>query len=62
MSKYRCDNCGHTYDEEAGDPREGFAPGTLWSQIPDDWFCPDCAVRDKVDFVPATVTEADADD
>lgn len=54
MSRYRCDNCGHTYDEEAGDPREGFPPGTSWEQLPDDWFCPDCAVRDKVDFVPIT--------
>lgn len=54
MSRFRCDNCGHIYDEAAGDPREGFAPGTPWSQIPDDWFCPDCAVRDKVDFVPVT--------
>lgn len=52
MSRYRCDDCGHTYDEAVGDPREGFGPGTPWSQIPDDWFCPDCAVRDKVDFVP----------
>jgi alkane 1-monooxygenase len=20
--------------------------------VPDDWNCPDCGVRDKVDFVP----------
>jgi rubredoxin len=24
--------------------------GTPWSDIPDDWCCPDCAVREKVDF------------
>ncbi|WP_350165004.1 rubredoxin [Algiphilus sp.] len=34
-----------------GEPHEGFAPGTTWEQIPDDWFCPDCAVRDKADFI-----------
>ena len=31
-------------------PREGFPAGTRWEQIPDDWCCPDCAVREKVDF------------
>jgi alkane 1-monooxygenase len=51
-SRYQCTDCGFTYDEAQGCPREGFAPGTKWSQIPDDWACPDCAVREKVDFVP----------
>ena len=32
--------------------REGFAAGTAWSDVPDDWCCPDCGVREKVDFVP----------
>jgi 5-deoxy-5-amino-3-dehydroquinate synthase len=35
----------------AGDEREGFAAGTAWSRIPGAWCCPDCGVRDKVDFV-----------
>jgi alkane 1-monooxygenase len=35
-----------------GNEPEGFAAGTPWSQIPDDWTCPDCGVRDKVDFIP----------
>ncbi|MES0872664.1 fatty acid desaturase [Sinimarinibacterium thermocellulolyticum] len=48
--RYQCTDCGYVYDEALGCPREGFAPGTRWSQIPDDWACPDCAVRDKVDF------------
>ena len=26
-------------------------------QIPDDWCCPDCGVREKVDFVPLTKQE-----
>jgi len=47
----RCPGCGYVYVESAGDEREGFAPGTPWSQIPDTWCCPDCGVRDKVDFV-----------
>jgi rubredoxin len=52
MAAYRCPVCQYTYDEATGEPREGFAAGTLWSQVPDDWNCPDCGVRDKVDFEP----------
>lgn len=50
MSAYRCPGCGYVFDEAAGHAREGFPPGTLWSAVPDDWACPDCGVRDKVDF------------
>jgi len=50
VSRYRCPSCGYTYDEQSGNPREGFPPGTAWSEVPDDWPCPDCGVRDKVDF------------
>lgn len=49
--QYQCPGCGHIYDEHRGNPREGFPPGTRWAAIPDDWRCPDCAVRDKPDFV-----------
>lgn len=48
-----CPACGYTYDEQRGDPHEGFAPGTAWAEVPDDWCCPDCGVREKVDFAPA---------
>ena len=47
----RCPGCGYTYDVVAGDQREGFPAGTAWVDIPDDWCCPDCGVRDKVDFL-----------
>ena len=43
--------CGGRAESE-GDEREGFAAGTAWSEIPDSWGCPDCGVRDKVDFEP----------
>jgi rubredoxin len=52
-SRYACPGCGYVYDEETGNPREGFAPGTAWAEVPDDWTCPDCGVREKVDFEPA---------
>ena len=48
----RCPGCTYTYEVEAGDEHEGFAAGTAWADIPDDWCCPDCGVREKVDFVP----------
>ena len=51
MSRYRCPECGYTYDESRGDPHEGFPPGTLWRDIPEDYTCPDCAVRAKPDFI-----------
>ncbi len=51
-ARYQCTDCGYVYDEAVGCEREGFAAGTQWSQIPDDWPCPDCAVREKIDFKP----------
>ncbi len=48
----RCPGCAYTYEVAAGDEHEGFAAGTAWADVPDDWCCPDCGVRDKVDFVP----------
>jgi alkane 1-monooxygenase len=53
-SVLRCPGCGYSYDVALGDAREGFAPGTPWSAVPEDWCCPDCGVRDKLDFVPAS--------
>lgn len=49
-----CPGCEYVYDEAVGDDREGFPPGTPWASIPDDWCCPDCGVREKVDFAPLT--------
>lgn len=50
--RYECPCCQYVYDSELGEPKEGFAPGTSFDSIPDDWECPDCGVRDKVDFEP----------
>nr|WP_263053697.1 rubredoxin [Gordonia malaquae] len=49
---YRCPNCEYVYREAEGAPREGYAAGTPWASVPDDWNCPDCGVRDKIDFLP----------
>lgn len=48
----RCPGCDYVYEVEAGDEHEGFAAGTAWADVPDSWCCPDCGVREKVDFVP----------
>jgi rubredoxin len=50
MTAYGCPVCGYVYDETKGAPREGFPAGTPFSKIPDDWTCPDCGVREKIDF------------
>lgn len=52
MTSYKCPGCGYVYDERKGAPRDGYPPGTKWAQIPTDWACPDCVVREKPDFVP----------
>ena len=54
----RCPGCSYTYEVVVGNELEGFAAGTAWSEIPDDWCCPDCGVREKVDFIPLTNAEA----
>ncbi|MDQ1718599.1 MAG: hypothetical protein QOE71_2501 [Pseudonocardiales bacterium] len=55
MSSYQCPVCGYLFDELRGHPREGFPAGTPWESVPDDWACPDCGVREKVDFEPTAV-------
>ncbi len=42
--KYVCDVCGYVYDEAAGDPDNGIAPGTRWADLPEDFVCPLCGV------------------
>lgn len=44
MKKYVCDICGWEYDEEAGCPEMGIAPGTKFEDLPDDFECPECGV------------------
>ena len=42
--KYICDVCGWEYDEAAGYPEGGIAPGTKWEDVPEDFECPLCSV------------------
>jgi alkane 1-monooxygenase len=49
-AQHQCPNCAYVYDETRGCPREGYPAGTRWAELPEDWPCPDCAVREKPDF------------
>ena len=42
--KYVCDICGYVYDEVLGDPDHGYAPGTKWEDLPEDFECPACSI------------------
>lgn len=44
IMKYKCSVCGWEYDEAKGYPDGGIAPGTSWSEVPDDFECPVCSV------------------
>lgn len=43
--KYVCDVCGYVYDEELGDPENGIAAGTKFSDLPEDFACPLCGAE-----------------
>lgn len=43
--KYVCDVCGYVYDEDLGDPENGIAAGTKFSDLPDDFACPLCGAE-----------------
>jgi rubredoxin len=49
MKTYMCLICGWIYDEAAGCPDDGIAPGTRWEDVPPNWSCPECDAR-KDDF------------
>jgi len=49
MRTWMCLICGWIYDEAAGFPEDGIAPGTRWEDVPPNWVCPECGAR-KEDF------------
>ena len=51
---WKCANCGFLYDEAAGWPEDGIAPGTRWADVPEDWYCPQCGTE-KQDFAMVEV-------
>ncbi len=57
MKEYVCTICGYVYDEAAGIPESGIAPGTKWEDLPPDWTCPLCGAP-KSDFQEQTEKKA----
>ncbi|NND83464.1 MAG: rubredoxin [Gammaproteobacteria bacterium] len=51
MAKFSCPDCEFVYDEALGFEREGYASGTLFADLPEDFACPFCYVRDKDEFI-----------
>ena len=42
MKNYVCTVCGYVYYPAAGDEDNGVAPGTAFTDLPEDWVCPVC--------------------
>ena len=42
MEVYTCDICGYQYNPADGEEGAGIAPGTPFSDVPDDYECPVC--------------------
>ena len=49
MENYVCPSGAYVYDPEEGDSENGIAPGTAFSELPEDWTCPVCGME-KSDF------------
>ena len=51
MEKWECQVCGYIYDPKQGDPDNGVKPGTSFTDIPEDWVCPECgASKDEFEL------------
>jgi rubredoxin len=51
MKTWMCLICGWIYDEAAGLPEEGVAPGTRWEELPPNWTCPEWARKEDFEMV-----------
>ena len=59
FKSYICLICGWRYDEALGDEEHGIAAGTLWENVPENFFCPDCGAG-KPDFEMIEIDPATA--
>mgnify|MGYP000880962328 CR=1 FL=1 len=42
VERWICNICGYIYDSNEGDSSQEVVPGTLFSELPEDWVCPEC--------------------
>jgi rubredoxin len=47
-TRYICSMCNYIYDEKRGEPHRGIKPGTKFTDLPDDYVCPVCALDPKI--------------
>jgi len=47
-----CTVCNYVYDQELGDAESGIDPGTAFSDLPQNWMCPECGVGKEM-FEPS---------
>lgn len=52
LSAYECRICQFCYDPNQGDLQGQIAAGTPFTDLPDDWSCPECG-SDSALFMPA---------
>lgn len=52
--KMQCSVCQWIYDPALGEPLQDVAPGTPWSDVPDNFLCPECSLGKDVFDVLAT--------
>ena len=45
MNKWECTVCDYIYQEEYGEAKGNVKPGTLWTDVPDDFMCPGCGAE-----------------
>ena len=43
--RYECRGCGYVYEPSMGDGNRNIPPGTLFTDLPEDWRCPVCGAR-----------------
>jgi len=46
--KMQCSVCQWIYDPEQGEPNQDVQPGTPWSEVPDNFLCPECSLGKDV--------------
>ena len=46
--RMQCSVCQWIYDPEMGEPLQDVAPGTPWSDVPDNFLCPECSLGKDV--------------
>lgn len=46
--RMQCSVCQWIYDPKLGEPMQGVEPNTPWSEVPDNFLCPECSLGKDV--------------